>query len=389
MKFFKMHVERARALLNENKPLEAEEHLEHAERLQPDTPHVLNLLLDTLIRNGRFDSILSRIREEIQGVRADGKQAVLFLGNCQAAPLRDICMLHAPFRERHAAIRNLPLLHTMPAELQNAILQQVIGEVDLVITQNILNKGFPLRTVDVRPRAKALIVYPTCFFGGYHPDALFLKDAQGTKRPGPLFELHSALVFTSFLAATPIEECARALGQGTWLGRSFRRYVSNCMQELRRRERHWDVKLTDYLRRHHTQAVLFHTLNHPAGSVLQHVADRIMLRLGLDRLSQAVREDTAGVMTNTQWIFPPRVAQMLGVPRRFCRETFLLQGKEYTPAAFVELYYEFYASEPDFTAVNSAPVRERMRQVTGDSRFPLLSRLRERLSPNRGGNHIL
>jgi hypothetical protein len=77
---------------------------------------------------------------------------------------------------------------------------------------------------------------------------------------------------------------------------------------------------------------------------------------------------------------------MLGVPRRFCRETFLLQGKEYTPAAFVELYYEFYASAPDFTAVNNAPVRQRMRQLTNDSRFPLLARLRERLAPKGGRN---
>ncbi len=366
--------------MDENQVDEAEAIFLYVLQQKPESQWARDRYAQALLLKRDYLRIIDMVRMEIHQACDDNRKTVAFLGNCQSTPLRDICARHVPFKERFAPIRSLPLIHTMPAELQQLVRQKLIPAIDLLVTQNLLHKNYPLRTAALLPEARDLVVFPTCFFNGYHPDAMFLKDKQGkTLQRTMLGGLHSAFVFQCFTTRKKAEDCARELSAGSWLGRRIEHFVAQGFEELRKRERYWDIKLTDFFQERYKEGMLFHIVNHPEGGILHHFADQLMARLELAPLDEKIRLQTKRIMAESEWIFPAPVARMLGVLESCSRDSFQVRNKIYSPLEYVESHYKYYADNPEIVSHNHAAVQKRMRMLTGGSSLSFVSKSFRRL----------
>lgn len=277
-----------------------------------------------------------------QAYFSSNKRTAIISGNCQAPPLADMLGMHTGFNAEYDIIETLPAIHLMPPELQNIVANDLLPKIDLFITQNILNKNFPLRTEAIASIAKNTIVFPTFYFSAYFPDLIYLKHNGATIRDEPLSDYHSALVVSFFVKRKSAEECASALKSGNWIGNRYEQATLELFETLHEREKSWDVKVIDQIQKAYKKKLLFHTINHPDESLLHYTANSILGMLEMKSLGQDIIDKTSTAMSSTKWIINDWI--LSGLPKgQGSHDTFLINNNNISIHDFVLLHYNYYA----------------------------------------------
>lgn len=314
------------------------------------------------IRNHHYDDFFRFMLNDLEQIYEANKSAVLIIGNCQAYPLAKILNIDQAFSSRYRVINYLPSIHEMSIAFQQRLLEHV-HDFDLVLSQRIYNPNWMLRTSEVKKRAKHMLVYPTCFFKGYHPDAIYLKRSGTTVRSSPVIDYHSALVVHSFLHQISISECAKLLATGEWIRGSFSTWIERQFEDLNKRDKEYDIKIVEFLYGNYRKRVLFNTVNHPTSFVLHYIADEVLKNILDDCcLSDKAKKGTNNLLSFTQWLLNERIAEEFDLESN--KLLFILKNKPYSVHEYVDLHYRYYESNPDLLMENESNVNRIMEELT-------------------------
>ena len=316
-----------------------------------------------LFRLGAYKSLVNFVLKKNLNIKKNNKKSVVIFGNCQATPLEDILCLNENFTRSFGVIKYLPSIHEMPNELQSILLDH-LSEFDIVISQSILNKDWELSTDALRKRAKQIVIYPTCFFKGYHPDLTYLKKKGQTIRSTPVVDYHSAIVLYSFIKVKSIDECVKTLISGEWIGTSYWEWIDDQFQELYKREKEYDVKAVDFIYENYKKYILFYTFNHPAPLLMLHIAEGIFNLLNINgSFYNDIKQKTSHFFKSIQWLISDAIIEKLGLNKRGREPSFLLNNKPYSPFEFVDLHYRYYEKHPDIIEENKTIITDTIERL--------------------------
>lgn len=286
------------------------------------------------------------------------RKTALLIGNCQVAPITSIIEINDSFHTDFKIIKLLPDIHEMPLELQNLVYEYILPKVDILISQNIVNKKYPLNTEKCKDLCRT-IVFPTCFFAGYYPDIIYLKRNDQTIRRSPLVDYHSAFILQSFSEGLNENACIAALQDGSWIGENYLGQIQNIFDALADREKAWDIKITDYLYSNFKQKILFYTVNHPSTVLLALIANNILSYLGFDQIPLEKRNLIPEFLDRTKWIVNQKVASQIGIDPN-TQSDFLIDGVSLSVEEFVGRHYRYYDENQDLVTENIDRCREQI-----------------------------
>jgi hypothetical protein len=106
----------------------------------------------------------------------------------------------------------------------------------------------------------------------------------------------------------------------------------------REKERHWDIRLTDFVRSRFRDEMLFHTVNHPGRTLCLMVAEAVLKRLGYPPLSTGVREAFPEPFAEFDLPVHPAVAAFQGLTFLSGHPRFPIYGRDMDLAEYVGCY---------------------------------------------------
>jgi Flp pilus assembly protein TadD len=307
-----------------------------------DDPVLGKAYLEFLLGQGKHDAYVEYVLGALQ---SGNRKNIWILGNCQAAPLSFMLNAEQCFSSQYRCVDLIPPIHRQPVALQQLILDEVVPRIDYVFTQDILNEAFPLRTDSLKDKTNRITVFPTCHFAAYHPDIMSLKQSGRTVMEPLSVSYHSCVVLHSFFNDRSESECAERLRRGDWFTGEYDVFVESVFQELRERESRWDIKLTRLLADRFEREILFHTVNHPKAEILHEIASSMMSRLGLPGLSDATRDATGHMLSQTRWNVSERTRRRFSLPGAREAEEIVIGNRPMSAEEFVRIYYDLNRAE--------------------------------------------
>lgn len=193
----------------------------------------------------------------------------LFYGNCQLLVLHDLLkdtLLTAGVEPVH--VQEVHLLKGVDQVAVRAHAQ----DVDVLIAQHILVSPARPGSDELSETARTRIVVPNTYFSGYHQHLQVVNAPHG-RDTGCLATW--ALVRQGHSPQTVQDILLR---EDAFTEADVFALASAGLGELERREAEHaiDIPVSGYIRERWRSQMLFHTVNHPARSLLLHVANRII-----------------------------------------------------------------------------------------------------------------
>jgi len=278
------------------------------------------------------------------------KKTVLFVGNCQVTPLSRIVELSNSYCSEYHSFNLLPDIHNMAQELQNIVVDYLLPNTDILVTQNIINKEYPLNTENSKNLCRTITI-PTLYFAGYYPDIIYLKQNNQTIRTAPIIDYHSSFILHSFSEGISENSCITTLKDGSWIGENYLQNIENIFDSLYDREREWDVKITDYLYNNFKEKLLFHTVNHPGSDLLTLVATTLSSLLNLGEFNSNKLLVIPDFLNRTKWILNKKIADQLNMDPN-TQLKFNINGSSMSVDKFVKTHYTFYRENPTIVKDN-------------------------------------
>ena len=208
---------------------------------------------------------------------------ICVIGNCQIATLRPLLQaLHGDLD-----CPALPAVHTMAPHHEKALDAATKGA-DWIVAQ-LVSADYPVefvRTDRLREQfGDRLIVWPNLYFTGYAPEYNTLRHPTYNNFTGPLLDYHSDKILFGFMEGLSVRETVTLVRKPSdldelWYGSA----VEAGLAELRRREEHADVAISDYVEALFSHQRLFYIMNHPAVAPLSELAKRILRKMGVVKL---------------------------------------------------------------------------------------------------------
>lgn len=198
---------------------------------------------------------------------------VAIVGNCQARPLATRLTSLVPSIE----ITGLAIVHLL-RDAQADEYAPVFEAADVIVAQQVA-PNYPcafVRTEALRNRyGTKILAIVNLYYAGYNPELTYVRTPEGTVG-GPLGDYHLEMVLDGWLAGASVDECVAALGDEAQNDVRYGAVPQRSLEDLARRERAADVKITDYIERQRARSQLFHTMNHPSNLLLDEYARRIL-----------------------------------------------------------------------------------------------------------------
>ncbi len=194
---------------------------------------------------------------------------IAVVANCQARPLANMIRLLAPDIE----IVETTIVHLAKDAEADAALACYAAS-DFVFAQAVQD-NYPtafVRTSRLKEQfPQKVATWPNIYFRGQCPDIRYITSARG-RVLGPLGEYQHIAIFDAWRDGLGAGATAdRLLTGGDWVDR-LAEEPARSLEELRARETHLDVSVTDYIAQHWQTERLFFTFNHPANRLLIQVA---------------------------------------------------------------------------------------------------------------------
>mgnify|MGYP001055764810 FL=1 len=279
------------------------------------------------------------------------RQRVIVLGNCVADRLRHMLEAHPGFKDAYTLTR-APMIHTQRTATQTDALAAAAAECDIILTQPLFNYG---RCNTARLRAalrpeQRLHVFSAPNFEAYFPDVLHLEGKGPYVSSTPL-EWDSKIIFSCFIAGVPILDVEDIyLNHPLFHESAVRAALERTLEIYARREQGVDIGTEDFMLRNFAAHKLFHTWNHPAGSLLAVMLGRLLRVLGLPRDAGCLSLARDGFGFN-QW---PVITRHHGVFRFEEQPWFVVAGQKFAIGDIAMAYYNFYEAHPDVVERNRA-----------------------------------
>ena len=208
---------------------------------------------------------------------AEIKLAVV--GNCQARPIADLVARLSP----RVRIHGIVITH-LARNADEPGHTAMLGQADLIFAQAV-QETYPttfVRTSQLREGfGDRLITWPNLFFKGQCPDLVYVTKTTGERVVGPLGEYQNLTLFEAWRAGVSIAEAERRLTEGDSTLDCLPAIAEASLKELRDREAHLDVAISDTVSKGWRDERQFFTFNHPAKHLLASVARDLLARVDI------------------------------------------------------------------------------------------------------------
>jgi hypothetical protein len=282
------------------------------------------------------------------------KQTLLVYGNCQAGCIAAFMSRTLAFSEAFDIPTLLGIHQMVEADLIG--LYGHVNEASVLLSQDVSAnyRGADFSSAHLvsllQPNTKVLY-FPSLYFSAYFPNLLYLRNpVTGGMFTGPGGDYHDRDILDSYIAKRTIPETSRYLLDENHydVDSVIRSFEEGCV-EMRRREKHIDVKLSDYIADNFADRRLFYVFNHPANEVMFEVCSQVAKLLDVSFSADALK-NVDHWLSGASFPIPPAVHKALGLrfpyDSRFNASGVWNVEMEHA----LEMFYAYYDRTPDAVA---------------------------------------
>ena len=281
----------------------------------------------------------------------------LIYGNCQTQGLKKTLEKNADFTALYPFIEVLEV-HLLTIEYL-PYLEKLITEVDLFIYHKVKNgyKGvtqfgtnYLLGQLKENATAISLI---GAYFSGYHPEMVYLKNQQGSKIMSSQANYHDFNILRAFSQGKTVTETVKLISHDDFYYKEYlTQNLENTFTELYNRETKTDITISPFIEKYYGRHRLFHTINHPASSIIAYLANEIFKLLQLPHY-----QDDRDFFYRTEYLnltyFPiyPSVKKALNLQFDDA-PIYRLKEKYFTLQQAVEKFFQYYEQHSQLVSYN-------------------------------------
>jgi hypothetical protein len=203
---------------------------------------------------------------------------IAVIGTCQSYSLAYAIKLLRP----QCAVDHFPIILRAHASMR--ILAKTLATYDFVFSHN-----FPPGFVpgggytELRALLDKTRLIPQFGFNAFHPDCIYVSQADGSQVFSPIGPYQSALALFAFLKGLTLEEANALFNENVFQTLGYLDAWSPSVEEtLRRCRAEGDLDLSNELLRWARRGIFMYTINHPKSFVLIDIARRLLSKLGLE-----------------------------------------------------------------------------------------------------------
>ncbi|WP_370200299.1 WcbI family polysaccharide biosynthesis putative acetyltransferase [Aeromicrobium sp.] len=268
------------------------------------------------------------------------KPLLVAIGNCQISAVSVLLKHSAPFRDSYR-VAALPGVHEIPAA-DVPLLHSLVRRASVLLTQQVREdyRGLEVGTAtlsNLLDSGARHLLMSTVYFRGDHPTTVYVHRADGAAVRAPLTAEYHDLRFIAAAAAFEDDAVAlRHLEHEVIEPEVLQRVRVESEEELRRRDEKVDIPSADLLQEVVAKPGVW-TPNHPTNAVVQGLASRIAVSLGLADLTQTTRPELLGEIR----------IPALGGPGSSKRRAWMIHGSPVDESEIFRQHLAFYRSRPD------------------------------------------
>lgn len=210
------------------------------------------------------------------------RRKIYVFGNCNVKPIISILSGVKDFLKKYEIIALKPVF--MCDENDTAEIQEKASGADVLITQPIIGEYYKKIGIDTQtlksflPKNAKLIQIPVPYFTGYFPEQFYLHDKYDNpvgECKGLFNPYHNRIIFYGYCNKLSVQEVLDVIYNENNL-RNIKEVVLENIEELKRREKHLDVKISKFVKKNYKNKRLFWTINHPSDIILKYVSFEIL-----------------------------------------------------------------------------------------------------------------
>lgn len=215
-----------------------------------------------------------------------GKTKIVVVGNCQARPLA------MAFEDLgvDVEVTGVAIVHLLNSD-QLGEYQPKFEEADYIVAQLVAD-NYPcefIRTKFLREQyGHKLVSIVNLYFSGYSPDWGYIKAPGVGPLKGPIGDYHNKVIYSCWKSGLTRNSAKSAYRNRSEFG--FKNVAEASLHELAMRESGLDIKITDFISSEWKKEKLFHTFNHPSGSLLIEYSKRILERLDIELAANSYKD---------------------------------------------------------------------------------------------------
>lgn len=213
-------------------------------------------------------------------------------GNCQSAALAETLMKSDEFKELYEWRRN-KFIHMMNTDDITSVID-IFKSVDLLIYQRVSdNYRIPeLSTNSLLKMCKSslkAISFPTIYFNAYFPHLdNFLEKRSILER------VHDYIMMYCYYIGLNQKQTIDLIQNSNLYPRDYSlKLLNDSFEKLEGREEGVDIIISDYIKNNYKSKKLFLLFNHPVGVLFDHLANRILHVLELDKIPENILSTTS------------------------------------------------------------------------------------------------
>ena len=166
---------------------------------------------------------------------------------------------------------------------------------------------------------------------------------------GPLVHCHSSFLIYCFANSVSKQDCSALLANGEWIDINYSDYFDKLIDEIRKREKQWDIGLSNFIIRNYLDELLFYTNNHPKNITLHHIVEALLCRLGVKTNSINFQYDP---FSSFRWFVNEKISKLLHWDDLTLTTGIVVGNRHYTIEEFVDIHYQFYSKNTMFVHNN-------------------------------------
>lgn len=281
-----------------------------------------------------------------RGPLPGGGRPVVVWGNCQAEPTADL--LRAPLAAAGCEIIDVPPVFLADAD-DVARVRSALADGAALVSQPVRDEyatpGCGTRQLAAVLPADALVVtFPVAFDTRAFPYQVNAHDGDGKRVTAPITDYHDLRILDAAARGWSVEQTVDRWPRPS--AEAVRRTAEASRAELRRREQHIDVPVSDLIDELGAHALF--TITHPTNALLAAQAARILAALGLP--ADPIEPPTREYLGERRAPLEPAVAAELGWPDDPDRRDWIFRGEAVPLRRVVQAHLERYAEHPDVVA---------------------------------------
>ncbi len=248
----------------------------------------------------------------LNGRTSNGGPRIAVIGNCQSFGVAYAMKLLDPTAQvdHYSAVAK--------AFSSIDLLARTLATYDYVFSQD-----FPSHIVrggdsqELLRRVSGATLFPTVSFAPFHPDLVYLIDAENANKAlfGPLRPYHSALAVFAFRVGMSLQEANALFNRNVFEAAGYLDVWNAASREFLDNAKRYDLDLSHDLMNWSRRGAFMYSIVHPKPFVLADIARRLFAKTGLAVRNDNVDDYAIDDLARAE-IFPvyPEIAELFGIP---------------------------------------------------------------------------